>query len=86
MGLRPEGPGKDFDDMWNRHRREAEGKAARGESHWAADAALRKINETPQPEQSGGRHAKPNSDSCIVPLALLGGLGWALSEIAGRIF
>lgn len=85
MAKRPEGPGKDFDDMWNRHRREAEGKAARGESHWAADAALRKVSETPQPD-SGPKHAKPNSDSCVAALALLGGIGWALKEVIERIY
>ena len=73
------GPGRDFDDQYNESRRQGEAKAARGESHWAADAALKKIRITEQPDQSGPKHAK-SSDSCIVALASLGGLGWAISE------
>lgn len=87
MALRPEGPGKDFDDMWNRHYREAAGRKERGEGPYAADAALKKIQEQPMTEPTmGGRHAKAASDSCVTALALLGGLGWALSELAGRVF
>lgn len=84
MAKRPEGPGKDFDDLWNRHRREAEGKAARGESHWAVDASIRNAGQMREPD-SGPKHAKPNSDSCITALALLGGIGWALKEVIERI-
>ena len=85
MALRPEGPGKDFDDMWNKHRRDAFEKKIEGKGAWQADYVRQHAGELKEP-QSGGKHAKPNSDSCIVPLALLGGLGWALSEVAGRIF
>lgn len=85
MALRPEGPGKDFDDMWEKHRRDAFPKKAAGQGPWQADHVRAHAGELKEPDQRG-KHAKPNSDSCIVPLALLGGLGWALSEVAGRIF
>lgn len=81
------GPGRDFDDQWNASRREGEKKAARGEGPWAHDKAMERLSSTghtPQP-QEGGRHAKPNSDSCLIPLGLLGGLAWALSELAGKV-
>lgn len=84
MAKRPEGPGEDFEKLWERHRREAEGKAARGESHWAADASIRNAGEIREPDRRG-RHAKPNSDSCITALTLLGGIGWALKEVIERI-
>lgn len=84
MAKRPEGPGKDFDDMWNRHNREGRERAARGEGPYAMDAAIRRAGEMRQPEPTGPKH-KANSDSCVVPLAFLGGLAWALSELAQRV-
>ena len=79
------GPGKDFDDQWNDSRRRAFPKKSAGQGPWQADHASRNAGELREP-QTGGKHSKPSSDSCIIPLALLGGLGWALSELAGRIF
>lgn len=73
----------DFDDQWKESRREGLKKSALGQGAWATDAALRKARSTPQPEQTGPRHAA--SDSCLVALGFLGGLGWAVSEAAGRI-
>ena len=78
---RPEGPGKDFDDMWNESRRRGHEKASRGEGAYSTDKYLERVNAQPRP----AHHAKPNSDSCVVPLALLGGLAWAIAEAAGRI-
>lgn len=79
------GPGKDFDDQHNESRRQGEAKAARGEGPWAYDAALRReafqqsMEASPQAPKTG-KHAKPNSDSCVTALGLLGGLAWAITE------
>lgn len=68
-------PGKDFDKQWNDSRRTGQGKASRGESHWAEDKYLERLNAKPRP----AHHAK---DSCLISgIALLGGLAWALSEV-----
>lgn len=90
MSKRPEGSGKSFEDQWNHSRRLGQARAARGEGPWAIDKALERnaTSHTPQPGEaghSGPRHAK-SSDSCVGAIALLGGLAWALSEAAGKVF
>lgn len=70
-------PGKDFDKQWNDSYRAGQGKASRGESHWAEDKYLERLNAKPRP----AHHAK-DGDSCLISgIALLGGLAWALSEL-----
>lgn len=83
MALRPEGPGKDFDDMWNKHRRDAFPKKAAGQGPWQADYVSSHAGELKEP-QSGGKHAK-SSDSCVTALGILGGLAWAIGEAVGRL-
>lgn len=73
--------GDDFDRQFNESFQRGQGKASRGESHWAEDKYLERLNAKPKP----AHHAK-DGDSCLVSgLALLGGLAWALSEIVSRI-
>lgn len=84
MALRPEGPGKDFDDMWNKHRRDAFEKKIEGKGAWQADYARQHAGELKEP-QASGKHAKPNSDSCVTALGILGGLAWAVTEVIGRL-
>jgi hypothetical protein len=78
--------GRDFDDQYNHSKRLGQARAARGEGPWAADKALADLRSTtghtPQPGEAGHqpKHAKPNSDSCVTALGILGGLGWALTE------
>lgn len=81
------GKGKDFDDQYNASRRAGQEKAARGESHWAADKAMRDLRKENWQQSmdassapSGGKHAKPSSDSCVTALGILGGLAWAITE------
>lgn len=77
------GPGKDFDDQWNHSRRAGKEKAARGEGPWAADKALERYQQAIDASggnNSGPKHAKPSSDSCVTALGLLGGLAWAVTE------
>lgn len=81
------GPGKDFDDQYNESRRRGEAKAARGEGPWSTDKALNDLRRESFQQSmdasggdSGPRHAKPNSDSCVTALGLLGGLAWAITE------
>lgn len=78
-------PGKDFDDQWYASKRRGEYKASRGEGPWADDAYLRRNNER---LGSGPAHHGGGSESCgkatVLLLSLLGGLGWAFSEAAGR--
>ena len=88
MSNRLSGPGKDFDDQWNESRRQGKEKAARGESHWAADKALERYQQSldaSSDTKPQGRHAKPSSDSCVTALALLGGIGWAVAETITRL-
>jgi hypothetical protein len=76
--------GDDFDSQWDHSKRIGQARAARGEGPWAADKALERSTtcHTPQP---GPKHAKPNSDSCVTALGILGGLGWALTEAIRHI-
>lgn len=93
MSSRSSGPGRDFDDQYNSSRRAGQEKASRGEGPWSTDKALNDLRRESFQQSmdasgsapTGGKHAKPNSDSCLIPLGLLGGLGWALTELAGRI-
>jgi hypothetical protein len=80
------GDGKDFDDQWNESRRQGEAKAAKGEGPWAYDKALEKYQQSMDASgagQSGPRHAA--SDNCVIALAALGGLAWAVAEGVGRV-
>lgn len=70
--------GGDFDSQWRDSRRRGQDKAAKGHGPWADDKYLERINARPAPQGSG-------SDSCVTALALLGGVAWALSEVAGRV-
>lgn len=74
-------PGKDFDDQYHNSRREAEKKAARGESHWAWDKSLERNNERlgSGPTHHAGEH-RGCGEKTVVLMALLGGLGWAFAE------
>ena len=75
------GPGRDFNDQWKASRDRAFQKKTEGEGPWATDKYLERVNSRARNGQA--HHA--SSDSCLAALALLGGLGWALSELAGRI-
>lgn len=81
------GPGRDFDDQWSESRREGWKKSQRGEGPWANDKMLRDLARQQSLDASGadnsntgGRHAKPSSDSCVTALGVLGGLAWAITE------
>ena len=78
-------PGKDFNDQWKESRRKGQEKAARGESHWAQDKYLERINRQAQ----GPAHHGGSSESCgkatVILLSLLGGIGWAVSETISRV-
>ncbi|HKZ21186.1 MAG TPA: hypothetical protein VJQ57_13880 [Acidimicrobiia bacterium] len=76
------GPGRDFDDQWNESRRKGQERAARGEGPWAADAKLEALRQSYDASggDSGPKHAKPSSDSCVTALGVLGGLAWAITE------
>jgi hypothetical protein len=79
-------PGKDFDDQWKSSRRRGQEKAARGESHWADDAYLRRNNERlgSGPAHHGGG-SKSCADKTVLLLATLSGIAWALSEVVSRV-
>ena len=83
---RRDAPGKDFDDQFNLNRKRGEEKAARGESHWAQDKYLERLNQ--QLNEGPAHHAKKN-ESCgektVVLLAMLSALGWGLAEVAGKV-
>lgn len=74
--------GKDFDDQYNASRREGQKKAARGEGPWATDARLEALRQSYDASggDTGPKHAKPSSDSCVTALGVLGGLAWAITE------
>lgn len=72
-------PGRDFDRQFGESRRRGQDKAARGESHWAQDKYLERMKN--QSTSGPAHHAK---DSCVVGLALLGGIAWALTETVQR--
>lgn len=78
-------PGKDFDNQWNTSRREAEKKAARGETHWAEDKYLKRLQEQSGPPAHHAGQSKGCADKTVALLALLGGFFWALGEIASRV-
>jgi len=79
--MRGDDLGKDFDAHYRASRRRAAGKRERGESHWATDKYL----ERERTRSAGPAHHAKSSDSCLIFATLLGGAGWALSELAGRI-
>lgn len=75
-------PGKDFDDQYNASRRRGQGKAARGESHWAQDKYLEGLRSQP-----GGRSEPPRgcSDKTAALLVAIGGVAWGLTEVVSRV-
>lgn len=81
-------PGRDFDNQWNESRRKGQEKAARGETHWATDKYLERVNAERSHER--GRHAgepKGCADKAALLVGLLGGFGltgWALAEAVSR--
>lgn len=81
MARLSDGPDKGFDAQYDHAKRLGRERAARGEGPWAADASLRRITAQPgDANHKKPKHAKPTEDSCVAALALLGGLGWALTE------
>lgn len=75
-------PGRDFDNQYNASRRAGQDKASRGESHWATDKYLERLNvERPT---GHGRHAgepKGCSDKAAALVAIGLGIGYALTEV-----
>lgn len=76
--------GKDFDDQFNESRRRGQEKAARGESHWAQDKYLERINQQSRGPAHHAGESKGCSDKTVILLALLGGAGWVFTEVVGR--
>lgn len=75
-------PGKDFDQQWDKSRKAGQEKAARGESHWATDKYLERINAERSHER--GRHAgepKGCSDKAAALVAIGLGIGYAVTEV-----
>jgi hypothetical protein len=79
-------PGKDFDDQWNNSRRRGEYRASRGEGPYSADKYLERNNERlgRQPASHRGE-SKGCGEKTVVLAALLGGIGWFVSEIVNRV-
>lgn len=76
-------PGKDFDDQYNKNRREGQRRAARGEGPYAADKYLRDLNNRPMnqpPQRSEGC-----ADKTVALLILLTSFGWIIAEGVSRI-
>lgn len=76
-------PGKDFDDQFNASRRKGQEKAARGESHWAQDKYLERLNAQKPAHHAG--EPKGCSDKAAALLVTLGGLGYLLGEAVSRV-
>lgn len=71
-------PGKDFDNQYNASNRRGREKAARGESHWADDKYLERINA------ERGKHAgepKGCSDKAAALVAIGLAAGWGITEV-----
>lgn len=77
--MRGNDPGKDFDDQHDNSSRRAQARKARGEGAWYYDKKLER-----EPVARRRKHAA-SSDNCAVPVALLGGLAWAATEIVKRV-
>ncbi len=82
--MRGNDPGKDFDDQWDASKRVGDYKRARGEGAWAQDKYLERLNK--QLSGPPAHHAKKEgcADKSVILLALLGGLGWVISEVMQR--
>lgn len=86
-------PGKDFDDQYNRSRREGQRKAARGEGPWADDKYLSDARKESERYRSGGEGDSGggggNGEGCdkktLLLAGWLSGFGWFLSEVVSRV-
>jgi hypothetical protein len=72
-------PGKDFDDQYYGSKRAAEYKRSRGQGVWAQDKYQERLKS--RADEGQAHHGK---DTCLVALAALGGLAWALGEAVGK--
>lgn len=78
---RGKNPGDDFDRQFGQSYNRAQGKAARGESHWSDDKVIRdagQIRPSGQSDESCGK-------ATVILLSLLGGAAWGVSEVVSRL-